>query len=196
MGPKLSRSRRWLVLLGLGVVAAAARVAAAETPRLTFEAALPLPPRYEERVRFWVDVFTRYHLDEAIVHDRLHPENVLAVVPLRVGNREELREIEARYRESIEYLTTAEPWEHPGLLPLFRAPVDPSWIAAARDRVRVQLGQREVFSRGLLRSRHHLDMVQEVLREAGIPETIGFLPHVESSFDARAVSSAGAAGLW
>ena len=62
-----------------------------ETPRLAHDYELPLPAELEERVWFWVDVFTRYHLDEAIVHDRDHPENVLAVVPLATGSRAELR---------------------------------------------------------------------------------------------------------
>lgn len=196
MSRDLSRSRRWLFLVGWLAAATAVEEAGAETPRLSYDAELVLPAPYEERVQFWVDVFTRYHLNEAIVHDRQRPENVLAVVPLASGSREELDRIRERYAELVEFLTLAQPWEHSSLLRFFKGAIDPRWIAGARDRIRVQPGGREVFAKGLLRSRLHLDTVRRIFREAEIPELIAFLPHVESSFHAEAVSSAGAAGLW
>lgn len=196
---ELSRSRRWLFLVvvwGLAWVSAARGVAGAETPRLNYDSDLPLPSQYEERVRFWVDVFTRYHLNEAIVHDREHPEHVLAVVPLKTGSKAELQEIEDHYRDLIGQLDRSEPGEEHRFLHFFQAPIDPRWITAAQDRIRVQPGQREVFARGLVRSRLLLEMVRGELREAGIPEMVAYLPHIESSFDAEASSSAGAVGLW
>src|SRR5262249_32354697 len=104
---ELFRSCPRLLLVVVVVAAwvpAARGAASAETPRLAFGSDLPLPSEFEERVRFWIDVFTRYHLDEAIVHDRDHPENVIAVVPLETGSRAELREIEERYRGLIAQL--------------------------------------------------------------------------------------------
>lgn len=195
MGHKLSPRCRWLFLVVV-VAAVAAQVAEAKTPRLSYDGEFVLPAQYEDRVRFWVDVFTRYHLDEAIVHDRDRPENVLAIVPLRQGTPAELEEIRERYSTLVEYLTAAEPWEHPSWLRLFKPPVDPEWIGRAQGRVRVQPGQREVFAKGLIRSRHHLDTVRDRLRAESIPEIVAFLPHIESSFDAGAASAAGAAGLW
>jgi membrane-bound lytic murein transglycosylase D len=197
---ELSRNRRWLFLVvvvwGLAGIAAARGVAAAETPRLAHDGDLPLPSQYEERVRFWVDVFTRYHLNEAIVHDRDRPEHVLAVVPLRTGSRAELDEIEGRYRDLIGRLGRSDPMDQLEFLHQFQAPIDPRWIVAAQDRLRVQPGQREVFGRGLVRSRLLLEMVRRELRDAQIPEMVAYLPHIESSFDADASSSAGARGLW
>ena len=167
-----------------------------ETPRLAHDRELPLPAELEERVWFWVDVFTRYHLDEAIVHDRDHPENVLAVVPLATGSRAELREIEERYRGLIAQLVKAAPRDRSRFLRPFQAPIDPRWIRAAQDRVRAQQGQREVFANGVLRSRALLEAIRAELRDVSIPEAIAYLPHVESSFDAEAISPAGAIGLW
>jgi membrane-bound lytic murein transglycosylase D len=195
---QLSRNRRWLfhVVVGLAAVAAASVVAGEETPRLDYDSELGLPAQYEERVRFWVDVFSRYRLDEAIVHDRERPEHVLAIVPLKSGSKEELAAIEKRYVRLVAQLEQAEAWERPGLLSMFLAPIDPYWIAAARERVRVQPGQREVFAKGLIRSRRLLENVRDALRDSRIPESIAYLPHIESSFDADAVSAAGALGLW
>jgi membrane-bound lytic murein transglycosylase D len=195
---RLSPDRRWpfLVVMGLVALMAADGVAARETPRLDYDSELALPAQYEARVQFWIDVFSRYRLGEAIVHDRERPENVLAVVPLKSGSKEELAEIESRYVELVARLDQADPWEQPSLFSMFLAPIDPRWIAAARERVRVQPGQREVFAKGLLRSRLLLENVRDVLRDARIPETIAYLPHIESSFDADAISPAGALGLW
>jgi membrane-bound lytic murein transglycosylase D len=195
----LSRSRRRLLVVvvsGLTWISLTGGVSSARSPALTYDPELVLSAKYEERVRFWIDVFTRYRLDEAIVHDRSRPEHVLAVVPLETGSRAELNEIQERYRKLIGALGRAAPGERSRFLQLFQAPIDPRWITAAQDRLRVQQGQREVFANGLVRSRLLLEMVRGQLREMGIPEMVAYLPHVESSFDADAVSPAGALGLW
>lgn len=184
------------MVVGWIVAAAPALGADRRAPRLKFDGELPLAPELEGRVRFWIDVFTRYSLDEAIVHDREHPEIVLAVVPLRSSRPEELDAVAERYRALIDRLGEAAAWERGDLLLQFRAPLDPRWIRAARDRIRVQPGQREVFARGLLRSRRYLEPVRRTLRAAGVPEMLAYLPHVESSFDPDARSRAGAVGLW
>jgi membrane-bound lytic murein transglycosylase D len=147
-------------------------------------------------VQFWIEVFTRYSLGEAIVHDRLHPEHVLAVVPLETGQTAELAEVKDRYQELIRHVAAGPTFAPSPFLHLFWAPVDPAGIAAAVDRVRVQPGQREVFGKSIIRSRRYLEGIRRVLARAGLPETLAYLPHVESSFDAQARSSAGATGLW
>ena len=86
----------------------------------------------------------------------------------------------------IGEIEKSAPADRPRFLRLFQAPIDPRWITAAQNRIRVQPGQREVFARGLVRSRLLLYMVRAQLREAQIPEVVAYLPHVESSFDAEA----------
>ena len=39
-------------------------------------------------------------------------------------------------------------------------------------------------------------VLREIFREAGLPQDLAYLPHVESSFQANARSSAGAVGVW
>ncbi|MFM7144304.1 MAG: hypothetical protein ACKO2K_20565, partial [Alphaproteobacteria bacterium] len=55
--------------------------ASAGEPRLAFGETLEAPGRLEARVRFWVDVFTRWSVEQAIVQDRDRPWVVFAVVP-------------------------------------------------------------------------------------------------------------------
>ncbi|MEW6270618.1 MAG: transglycosylase SLT domain-containing protein [Thermodesulfobacteriota bacterium] len=150
----------------------------------------------EDDVRFWIDVFTRYSLREAIVHDRSDPANVLAVVRLENGGREEIDAVRRRYEKLTSRLASAPASELTRLLQLFRPPMDPKWIAASAERIRVQLGQREVFFDSIIRSQRYLPVVRKVLAKASLPEELAYLPHIESSFDHEAKSHAGALGLW
>jgi membrane-bound lytic murein transglycosylase D len=55
---------------------------------------------------------------------------------------------------------------------------------------------RERFRRGLdIAGRYH-DTFAAIFRDAGLPEDLAYLPHVESSYQVDALSSAGAVGVW
>jgi membrane-bound lytic murein transglycosylase D len=69
-------------------------------------------------------------------------------------------------------------------------------IEGAHARVRTQRGLRERFRAGLGRAARYDTTFRQIFREAGLPEDLAYLPHVESSFESRARSSAGACGLW
>jgi membrane-bound lytic murein transglycosylase D len=49
---------------------------------------------------------------------------------------------------------------------------------------------------GLEISRHFDRQFRKIFRDAGLPEDLAYLPHVESSFQPAARSSAGAMGMW
>lgn len=190
------RSRRSLWLwLGLWMLVASP-VGARETARFADTPDFPLPAGLEARVQHWVDIFSRYTLRDAVVHDRHHPEYVLAVIPMRTGRGTELREIEARYQELVEQVASGPTWGASPFLHLFQVPVDPRRIAAARDRIRVQRGQREVMAESIVRSRRYLTRIRKEFSQMGLPEALAYLPHVESSFRTTARSPAGAVGLW
>lgn len=52
------------------------------------------------------------------------------------------------------------------------------------------------FQRGLNRSTRYMPWLQEAFREAGLPKDLAWLAMVESMFQARVVSPAGAGGMW
>ena len=66
---------------------------------------------------------------------------------------------------------------------------------ASRD-IRCQSGVRDGFTAGLKRFNRYSGMVDRILEESGLPPDIRYLPFVESSYNPRAYSKAGAAGLW
>ena len=71
-----------------------------------------------------------------------------------------------------------------------------SVLNGAAERVRSQRGTRERFMRGLEISRRYDRQFRKIFRDAGLPEDLACLPHVESSFQPAAKSSAGAVGMW
>ena len=71
-----------------------------------------------------------------------------------------------------------------------------SILNGADVRVRSQRGTRERFKRGLEISGRYDLQFRKIFRDAGLPEDLAYLPHVESSFQPAARSSAGAVGMW
>jgi membrane-bound lytic murein transglycosylase D len=69
-------------------------------------------------------------------------------------------------------------------------------LNGAAMRVRSQRGIRERFKHGLEISRRYDRQFRKIFRDAGLPEDLAYLPHVESSFQPAAKSSAGAVGMW
>ena len=77
-----------------------------------------------------------------------------------------------------------------------RAPRTRTLRAAARN-VRFQLGQADKFRAGLIRAGQWRSHIARRARAArACPRELVALPHVESSFNPRAYSHVGAAGLW
>ena len=68
--------------------------------------------------------------------------------------------------------------------------------ASAIEDIRFQLGQADRFRSGLIRSGAWETHIAETLANLGLPAELAVLPHVESSFNPRAYSKVGAAGLW
>jgi membrane-bound lytic murein transglycosylase D len=69
-------------------------------------------------------------------------------------------------------------------------------LPGASERVRSQRGMRERFMRGLQIGARYESTYRKIFRDAGLPEDLAYLPHVESSFQFAAHSSAGAVGVW
>jgi len=65
-----------------------------------------------------------------------------------------------------------------------------------REIVSFQTVERDYFMESYKRSGLYRPMILEVLREAGMPEQLSWLPLIESGFKVRALSRARALGLW
>jgi membrane-bound lytic murein transglycosylase D len=173
----------------------------------------PSWPELEIKVAFWIDIYTRYTTRQAVIHDSEYPQIVYGVVELGgtpTGHTEDAPETDVEImrlaRERVEgILRQAARASSPpdGSFSLPRQ-VHEAWLSlpegkprdGAAGRVRVQRGQSDRFRLSLIRSGRYLEGLRAAARQAGVPEELADLPFVESSFDPRARSHAGATGLW
>jgi membrane-bound lytic murein transglycosylase D len=189
----------FVVLLSL----TSARAADADT---TF----PCGDSMREGVEFWKNVWTRWSLGQVVLHDTDHPSIVYDVFdlppPAGEAYTDEQRDYVKARREALQARLAAIEQKLADGAPLaddekelalkITETAGSAAITGASQRVRSQRGLRERFRRGLEISGRYHDAFVAVFREAGLPEDLADLPHVESSFQAAARSSAGAVGVW
>ena len=157
----------------------------------------PRPPEIEPAVNFWLKVYTEVDTSNGYLHDARN----LAVIYQTVSRSQ--RAID-RARNSIrEDLRVLGSGQRGGLserqqeiLALFPPGAGNETFRAAAGNVRFQLGQSDRFLGGLERSGAYRGHIRQVIDEKGLPQALGILPHVESSFNPSAVSSASASGMW
>lgn len=170
----------------------------------------PVTPKLKERAVFWRNVYAAWDLNQVAIHDFDHPGIVYKVITLpgevRESFTESQRELVEQEREALTArlrTISALGGDHASLsaedAQLVLQIVEVAGIEAVNNahlRVRSQRGLRERFKRGLEISGRYDEIFRRIFREQGLPEDLAFLPHVESSFQSHARSSAGALGIW
>jgi peptidoglycan lytic transglycosylase D len=171
---------------------------------------LPYPDSLREGVEFWKNVWGTWTMNQVVLHDMEHPSIVYEIFELPGPVGETYTEAQRDYvtgrREAIgARLTDIEEKVAAGL-PLeddekavvlkITEVAGSDGLAGAGTRVRSQRGLRERFRRGLEVAGRYHDEFAAIFRTAGLPEDLAYLPHVESSFQVDALSSAGAVGVW
>ena len=103
---------------------------------------------------------------------------------------------------ALEELSDADPAEEPAPIAASDLPsVTYDIPIVMNQRVRsiiemFQLRRHDWFQEALDRSGYYAPMVHEVFAEEGVPQDLMYLAMVESAFKGRAVSRAGARGIW
>ena len=167
----------------------------------------PTFPCLEPNVRFWIDTYTKYPTTNGIIHDATDLNIVYGVIDLvpqdkvgaRQANQERIRVAKEQYRKILEGLVEnrdSQDSEKRRVADLFGTEAGPDAFREAMDNIRCQVGQKDRFERGLIRSGAYLQRIRAIFRSHNLPEDLCYLPHVESSFDVTAFSKAGAAGMW
>ena len=157
----------------------------------------PRPESLEPAVEFWIRVYTEVDTQSGFLHDAEHLDVIYTALPL------DRKQIEAK-REAIKAaLTVLSTGKRTGLtaeeqqvLALWPSNVSNQALKIASDNVRWQLGQSNRFLAGLRRSGAYREHIQKVIAAKNLPPQLVVLPHVESSFNPGAYSSADAAGMW
>lgn len=208
------RPRPFCTILTMLVLAACATQPTpppAKIPAATSDAAFPTPPALQSQVEFWRNVYAVWGRHQVALHDNRHMDLIYEVValpgPVGEGYTTEqqdylkirqimlktgLRQLEIKTAAS----TPLTPAEQALANRIQSSSGGPGAIDGASDRLRSQRGLRERFKRGLEISGRYDAAFRGVFREAGLPEDLAYLPHVESSFQNHAASSVGAVGMW
>ena len=168
----------------------------------------PEPDALRPAVAFWMRVYLESSTDGGFLHDARNLGVVYDLVRYdgeRNSRRREriVDERKDHWRAVLDRLALgAEPRsdrERDVLRALEQAlghPPDLRDFRDAKEGMRFQLGQRDKFRDGLIRAGAYEAEMRALFREAGMPEDLAYLPHVESSFNVHAYSKYGAAGVW
>ncbi|MGW8193090.1 MAG: LysM peptidoglycan-binding domain-containing protein [Desulforhopalus sp.] len=160
----------------------------------------------QKNVIFWEKIYGTYSVNEAVIHDSEDLSIIYEVIPLLdrdlPGASRLNAELQNQARESYKAILMRLAGQAPQtqlerrVAALFTGPDTKKQMAKAANNVRSQTGQKERFSEGVTRSGLYLKEIKRIFRSYNLPETLAYLPHVESSFNTKAYSKFGAAGIW
>ncbi|MCB0417934.1 MAG: LysM peptidoglycan-binding domain-containing protein [Bdellovibrionales bacterium] len=163
----------------------------------------PVDEAMRVRVDFWKKVYTEISTNQGYLHD---PDDLSIIYETITHNNESgrarQRAVDRRRRELRTLLRSIAAKEKQSLSEeeseILKKMGNPSIAAIWKmsKRIRYQRGLRDHYLEGLERSYRYLDYIREVIRREGLPEELAYLPHVESSFNYKAYSKVGAAGIW
>ena len=174
---------------------------------------LNVDPRLKPRVAFWKLIFTRYGKNQLVFHHRDYPEVIYLIedivefekLPPKQFARKRKAVVKNAKKRITDILTHLSTGEEPRdsaekrIKRLFEKYVKgkkPYKLAMEKKKIRFQEGIKEKFAEGIRRSGQYIDAIEEVFTAQDLPLSIARLPLVESSFNYRAKSSVGAAGIW
>lgn len=153
-------------------------------------------------VQFWELVFSGFNNSHCIIHDRDDLSLIYVAKKLSGANFQEQTWSSQRYLGAIEKallsLSAGEPPTHRlmqrivTITPAHKR--NPHGYRTAADNLRCQRGVD--FRPAIERAQMYIKMVQSHLKNRGMPLEIAYLPILESGYDIRAISHAGARGLW
>jgi membrane-bound lytic murein transglycosylase D len=161
----------------------------------------------QPNVTFWTKIYTQYSSDYGVIHDKRRLEIIYGTIKLedpdRAGsrriNKRRIKKAKKKFKAILAKLrrggSPAGPDEQM-VADLFGPDAKAADFRSAMYNIRCQVGQKDRFQEGLVRSGAYIEEIKQIFRDAGLPEDLAYLPHVESSFNPKAYSKFGAAGMW
>lgn len=151
-------------------------------------------------------MYSRYSTQQGILHDSDDLSRVYTVVDLEDGdvsgsaaiNNARIKAAKNRINDILSDLGSGKrpsTQEEKRIAALFSRQHQTAYHEA-RGNIRLQIGQKDRFHEGLIRSGRYLAQFKQIFISHGLPADLVYLPHVESSFNPKAYSKAGASGLW
>lgn len=177
------------------------------------------PVGLEDRVQFWIRIYTEFSTDQGVIHDQKYPHVVYEALDFKSlyktespgeGEKAKSRKKLVKERKkailaSLQKLSRLNESQLKDLqgddLQVWKAlesiPKEDRFANLnPKKRIRFQLGQSDKFKSGIFFSGRYLSQMEQIFREAGVPIELTRLPFVESSFNLFARSKVGASGIW
>ena len=167
----------------------------------------PVYPCIQPNVAFWIKIFTEYSSEYAVIHDKKEMTRIYDIIKLvdsnhhdsRRINRQRIKKSKEIYKAILVKLMRGE--DPVGSMErhaakLFGPDAEPEDFRSAISNIRFQIGLKDRFREGVIRSGAYIDEIKKIFRDEGLPEDLAYLPHVESSFNPNAYSKFGAVGTW
>ncbi len=178
-----------------------------QLPATSAAAHFPTYDVIRPNVAFWIKIYTEYTTRQGIVHDSEDLGVIYDVIDLAPHesphaskiNRKRMKRAKATCERILKRLAADPETQAPEcrrVAQLFGPATTAKTFRAAVRRVRCQVGQSDRFKAGLIRSGAYIEKFRSIFRAENLPEELAYLPHVESSFNIRAYSKFGAAGVW
>lgn len=166
----------------------------------------PVPEVIQPNIAFWKKVYSKYTTRQLIIHDAWDLTKIYEVHALPAGVSAFSRRGRRMAKQGKHKIKNILLNFSRGRLPSGALeekvwssfgpnPTKDAFKKAAYN-VRNQVGQADRFRKGVIRSGLYLTHIQKIFAEYELPPQLAYLPHVESSFDYKAYSKVGAAGIW
>lgn len=180
-----------------------------------------IPATLEVSTEFWLRIYTQYSTRQTLLFDARHPEIIYEVLDFRDLYKRskstisyELNRVRILNKKLQAYRFAFEKLAKQRKSSRFQSSVkkpglEMSLILAAKKRhphshsfqemkgsFKHQTGQRDNIIKGLLSAETFFRKMEEIFIQSGAPPELTRLSLVESSFNLKAISRAGASGIW
>ncbi|MCP4670543.1 MAG: transglycosylase SLT domain-containing protein [Desulfobacula sp.] len=177
------------------------------SPASTLDLDFPLYPSIKPNVVFWVDIFTKFSKSQGVIHDSRNLGIIYEIIKLdssntlraRKKNRKIIKQVVKKYKAVLLKLSrNQQPVSklEKKVAAFFGPNTTLKDFKNAAYNIRCQTGLKQEFKKGLQRSGAVIDEFKRIFRSHGLPVDLIYLPCVESSYNFKAYSKFGAAGIW
>jgi len=177
-------------------------------------------PFFKDNVNFWFSIYTQFSSQQVVIHDKenlalvyntldfseLHDSDVnrYAKAKLQADLSQEyakkVKNILTRLHLEVSKLSDEELGILEAIKKAHKLPSSTKkkkqLFKSLSHNIRTQTGQRDMVFNATLRSLPYLDFLFEKMDEFGIPHELIAISFIESSFNYKAESYAGAKGVW
>lgn len=180
-----------------------------------------IPKYFKDSTHFWFSVYTQYTSQQVIIHDKNELSlvyNIMDFAPLHSSKINKFAKSKLQADLSLERAKSIKTILKRLHLPKSKLRADEKSVLASIERsslkipkgsnerksffkslsttIRTQTGQRDMVFYGVLRSLPYLPFLEKQFKNFKMPKELLGIAFVESSFNLKAKSYAGAAGIW